>query len=131
MLEAEDLKEVKHIFLEEFSKGKDSPKQEFEGLGEHEELTQLQSSVALGVSHILSSSISSGVIGSSLGFGISNQQEMIEKFSKEVAEYATSKEIISSLVKETGEPKRDETEDDFVERASQVLRSLLKRKFKV
>jgi hypothetical protein len=64
-------------------------------------------------------------------FGLDDTQSKSEKFSKEVSEYATSKEVISSLSKEIGEPNETETEEDFIERASNVLREILKEKFKI
>ncbi|MBL1197636.1 MAG: hypothetical protein FWK04_00780 [Nostoc sp. GBBB01] len=64
-------------------------------------------------------------------FGLNGTHRKSEKFSKEVSEYATSKEVISSLSKEIGEPNETETEEDFIERASNVLRKILKEKFKV
>ncbi|MBE8965467.1 hypothetical protein IQ277_04145 [Nostocales cyanobacterium LEGE 12452] len=64
-------------------------------------------------------------------FGLDNTQRKSENFSKEVSEYATSKEVISSLSKEIGEPNETEAEEDFIERASNVLRKILKEKFKI
>ncbi|BBD66455.1 hypothetical protein NIES4072_62750 [Nostoc commune NIES-4072] len=64
-------------------------------------------------------------------FGLDDTQRKSEKFSKEVSEYATSKEVISSSSKKIGEPNASETEEDFIERASKVLREILKEKFKI
>ena len=64
-------------------------------------------------------------------FGQTDTQTKIEKFSKEVSEYATSKDVISSLSKEIGEPKQTETEEDFIARASNTLKNFLKKKFNV
>lgn len=64
-------------------------------------------------------------------FGLDDTQRKSEKFSKEVSEYATSKEVISSLSKKIGEPTETEAEEDFIERASNVLREILKEKFKI
>jgi hypothetical protein len=64
-------------------------------------------------------------------FGLDDTQRKSEKFSKEVSEYATSKEVISSLSKKIGEPTETEAEEDFIERASNVLREILKEKFKM
>ncbi|MDM9382771.1 hypothetical protein QUB80_18930 [Chlorogloeopsis sp. ULAP01] len=64
-------------------------------------------------------------------FGFNNTQANEEKFSNEVANYVTSDECISSLSKEIGEPKENETEEEFVERASCLLRNILKKKFKI
>jgi|GEM_PF-5272256 len=57
--------------------------------------------------------------------------EKLEKFSKEVANYATSDDLLSSISDQIGEPKENETEQEFVERASQILREVLKKKFKL
>lgn len=64
-------------------------------------------------------------------FRLDDTQRKSEKFSKEVSEYATSKEVISSLSKKIGEPTETEAEEDFIERASNVLREILKEKFKI
>lgn len=64
-------------------------------------------------------------------FGLDDTQRKSENFSKEVSEYVTSKEVISSLSKEIGEPNETEAEEDFIERASNVLRKILKEKFKI
>jgi hypothetical protein len=64
-------------------------------------------------------------------FGLDDTQSKSEKFSKEVSEYVTSKEVISSLSKKIGEPNETEAEEDFIERASNVLREILKEKFKI
>ncbi|RUR81884.1 hypothetical protein ACF3DV_18240 [Chlorogloeopsis fritschii PCC 9212] len=55
-----------------------------------------------------------------------NNAQKAEKFSREVANYATSDEVISSLSKQIGEPRENETEQEFIERASSVLREILK-----
>lgn len=81
--------------------------------------------MSLGVASIVSSSIDVVSL-----FGENNQQQKIDKFSSEVTEYATSDEVISELSNKIGEPKRTETEDEFVERASAVLRGILRKKFK-
>lgn len=62
--------------------------------------------------------------------GFNDTQAEKDKFSKEVANYVTSNEVISSLSDSIGKPK-DETEEEFVERASRVLRAILKQKFNV
>ena len=62
-------------------------------------------------------------------FGLDDTQSKNEKFSKEVSEYATSKEVISSLSKKICEPNETEAEEDFIQRASNVLREILKEKF--
>jgi hypothetical protein len=70
----------------------------------------------------------SPVIG--ISFALTNTQKA-EEFSKGVANYATSQEVISSLSEQIDKPKENETEQEFVERASNILRDILKKKFKV
>ncbi|MBD2445866.1 hypothetical protein H6G76_01600 [Nostoc sp. FACHB-152] len=65
-----------------------------------------------------------------LSLGLANTQKA-EEFSKGVANYATSDEVISSLSEKIGKPRDNETEQEFVERASQTLREILKKKFKI
>jgi len=57
------------------------------------------------------------------------QQSQIKKFSDEVTKYVTSNKVISELSNGIGEPNPDETEDEFVERASTALREILRKKF--
>jgi hypothetical protein len=54
-----------------------------------------------------------------------------KKFSKEVAQCATSNEVVDAVSDGIGEPKPYETEEEFVERASDVLRKILREKFNV
>jgi hypothetical protein len=60
-----------------------------------------------------------------------SDSKKVEEFSKEVANYATSDDVISSLSEKIGTPRINETEQEFVERASNVLREILKNKFKI
>lgn len=82
---------------------------------------------------ILQTKLTAGItqITEGILFGSNATQAKQEKFSKEVANYATSDEVISSFSKNIGEPKTNETEEEFVERASHVLRAVLKKKFDV
>lgn len=82
-----------------------------------------QDTMAAGVTTIVTENISR--------IGESVKQSQIDTFSNEVAKYATSSEVISKLSHEVGQPKQDETEDEFVERASNVLREILQKKFKI
>lgn len=61
--------------------------------------------------------------------GINTSLSEAEKFSREVAQCATSDEVISAVSNGVGEPKPYETEEEFVERASNVLRKILREKF--
>lgn len=63
--------------------------------------------------------------------GVNTNFEEVETFSREVAQYATSDEVISAVSNGVGEPKPYETEEEFVERASNVLRKILREKFNV
>lgn len=60
-----------------------------------------------------------------------NREKEKAKFSEEVANYVTSNEFISVFSNNLGEPKATETEKDFVERASCLLKSILDKKFKI
>ncbi len=70
----------------------------------------------------------SPMIGISSLFSNTNK---VEEFSKEVANYATSDDLISSLSEKIGKPKENETEQEFVERASHILREILKKRFNI
>jgi hypothetical protein len=62
-------------------------------------------------------------------FGSTPKQKKIAQFTKEVTECATSDEVISTVSDRLGEPLPDETEEEFVERASNILKNVLKEKF--
>lgn len=98
--------------FDKFCKGSNS-------LPESTTLPALQTQLTAGITQI--------TIGVVFGF----EDTQAEKFSKEVANYATSDEVISSLSKDIGEPKTNETEEEFVERASRALREIFKKKFNV
>ena len=55
-----------------------------------------------------------------------NSSSKEEKFRNEVAELATSDEVILKLSDELGNPKEGETEQEFVDRGKNVLRNILK-----
>ena len=48
-----------------------------------------------------------------------------EKFSVELAQIVRSDDFIESLSEKIGQPQANETEDDFVKRAKNSMRSLL------
>lgn len=50
-------------------------------------------------------------------------------FVREVVEIATSNEIISELSNELGSPRKEETENDFVNRGKNILRKILQETF--
>ena len=52
-----------------------------------------------------------------------------DDFVREVAEIATSDEIISELSNELGSPREEETENDFVNRGKNILRKILRETF--
>ena len=52
-----------------------------------------------------------------------------DDFVREVAEIATSDEIISELSNELGSPRKEETENDFVNRGKNILRKILRETF--
>jgi hypothetical protein len=51
------------------------------------------------------------------------------EFSKEVVEFVSSDTFASELSNTVAEPRRGESEDQFVERAKDSMRSLLRKKF--
>ena len=51
-----------------------------------------------------------------------------EKFSSEVVRVANSDEVLTELSESIGDPKENESEDEFVERAKSSLAKILKRK---
>ena len=59
------------------------------------------------------------------------KQQKIDKFSEDVSSYVTSDEVISTVSEKVGEPRPEETEENFVKRASDRLREILYEKFKV
>lgn len=85
---------------------------------------ELQTSLATNIPAILAS-VSFSI------FPFKNTEAEKAKFSEEVANYVTSDEFISSLSNNLGEPKVTETEEDFVERASRLLKTTLEEKFKI
>ena len=86
--------------------------------------SELQTSLATNIQGIL-------MAGTLSVFSFNNTQVEEAKFSEEVANYVTGDEFISSLSNNLGEPKVTETEEDFVERASRLLRTILEEKFKI
>ena len=51
-----------------------------------------------------------------------------EKFGTEVVKVAKSDEVLTELSQSIGDPKEEESEDEFVERAKSTLAAILKRK---
>lgn len=58
----------------------------------------------------------------------SNEQE---KFAQEVSSLVQDQEFLSEFSEQVGEPLEHESEDDFVERASDELRQMLYSKFNI
>lgn len=89
-------------------------------------------STVLAISSVITTGVQQIIVPvGALVFGLNDQQAKEERFSNEVANYITSDEVISSLSKEIGEPKTNETEQEFVERASRVLKAIIQKKFNV
>lgn len=82
-----------------------------------------QTSLALGITAITTAGLAL--------FSDNNKQAQAEKFSVEVSQYVTSNEVVSEVSNNVGLPKQDESEDEFVERASTALRDILRKKFNV
>ncbi|KKD39445.1 MAG: hypothetical protein WAN66_27205 [Limnoraphis robusta] len=56
-------------------------------------------------------------------------QDKAEKFSEQVSNLVQDKAFISKFSDSIGEPLENETEDEFVERSSNILRKMLYKKF--
>ncbi|NWL17555.1 hypothetical protein FHG08_18055 [Pseudoalteromonas sp. Scap03] len=67
----------------------------------------------------------SGTIATT-GLSISSNDR--EKFSSEVVQVANSDEVLAELSESIGDPKKNESEDEFVERAKSTLAKILKNK---
>ena len=66
-------------------------------------------------------SIGTVLTGSGIGFSKSKASE----FSKNMVQLATSDEVLDKVSTQVGEPLEDETEVEFVSRASAVLQKIL------
>ena len=51
-----------------------------------------------------------------------------DKFSKKVANLASSEEVLIELSETIGTPNKEETEDEFVNRAKSTMASILRKK---
>jgi len=70
--------------------------------------------------------IANPVIGS---FSNSGKKEIaVEEFSNEVSQMVNSDKFLDEFSKDVGMPKVDESEDEFVNRAKDVMRNLLRAK---
>jgi hypothetical protein len=78
-------------------------------------LSEIQSSLALAVGSLLTP------------FSVSNDKK--QKFSEEVSNLVRDEAFISEFSDCIGEPSELETEDEFVERGSNVLRRMLHDRF--
>ncbi|MDZ8189108.1 MAG: hypothetical protein RMX96_30235 [Nostoc sp. ChiSLP02] len=113
-------KNLENLNFENFWQADTKNQNDFKGIN----VSTIQASIAA------ATQISIASVATTL-FGLDDTQIKKEKFSQEVSEYATSKEVISSLSKEIGEPHETEAEEDFIERANNVLREILKKKFNI
>jgi hypothetical protein len=80
----------------------------------------ISSSSAQGLATQISGTIATTVLSIS-----SNDRE---KFSSEVVQVANSDEVLAELSESIGDPKENESEDEFVERAKSTLAKILKNK---
>lgn len=60
--------------------------------------------------------------------GLSISSNDREKFSSEVVQVANSDEVLTELSESIGDPKENESEDEFVERAKSTLANILNNK---
>lgn len=56
-------------------------------------------------------------------------QDKAQKFSEDVSNLVQDKAFLSEFSDSIGEPLENETEDEFVERSSNILRKILYKKF--
>lgn len=80
-------------------------------------------------SYKLCTCLSTGIQKLTLTSNVLFSNSQTEKFSHEVTQFITSDEVITSLSREIGNPKQNETEDEFVTRASNILKKILEEKF--
>jgi|GEM_PF-823933 len=101
-------------------------------LSESAHLQELQTSVTTNITGILAATgYAVGAIAVSPSFFFKSTEEKKAEFVEDVNSYVTSSEFISCLSNDLGEPKVTETEEDFVERASRLLKATLTEKFKI
>ena len=67
-----------------------------------------------------------GILAASAPLDFSNSKA--REFGRHAAELANSQDVLEELSQEIGTPARDETEDEFVDRAKHTLRRILRRK---
>jgi hypothetical protein len=67
-----------------------------------------------------------------IGIGLQNQNPPsnsdIEKFNEEISKITKSEDFIDDLSNNIGKPLPNESEDEFVNRAKQIMTNLLKNK---
>lgn len=63
--------------------------------------------------------------------GLSGHDEEKQKFSKDVEEYVHQKSFLQELSDKIGEPEPNETQEQFVNRASNILRNMLYERFSI
>ena len=68
------------------------------------------------------------VSGAIVTSGLSISSNDREKISSEVVQVANSDEVLAELSESIGEPKENESEDEFVERAKSTLANILRNK---
>ena len=100
-------------------------------LSESAHLQELQTSVTTNITGLLATGYAVGAIAVSPSFFFKSTEEKKAEFVEDVNNYVTSSEFISCLSNDLGEPKVTETEEDFVERASRLLKATLTEKFKI
>lgn len=79
----------------------------------------------------ISSKINTILVASSavgLFSGSGKKEKATEEFSKKVSQFVHSDEFLDEFSKDIGEPKQNESEDEFVNRAKDAMRNLLRKK---
>ncbi len=70
-----------------------------------------------------------GITSSLIGSGIFKKETDQEKLANEIAAYSTSDEFLDKVSKKIGAPLVNESEDEFVKRASESMKKILRHKF--
>jgi len=79
--------------------------------------------ISTGINNIL---VASSVIGLFSGSG--KKEKAAEEFSNKVSRFVHSDEFIGEFSKDIGIPKENESEDEFVSRAKDAMKNLLRKK---
>jgi hypothetical protein len=123
------LSKVLRFFLELFTKIKRvTPVSNFK---EFLESMPSKNSSEISVTNKISSILTSipAVTGYAFALSKPSKEDLnVEKFSTEVSKLAYSGEFLDEFSKDIGQPKENESEDEFVNRAKKTMKDLLRKK---